>query len=87
LTSIVPWVGLSKPPNKYNNVDFPEPDGPINTVKELGSKDRLMPANAWTTVCPILKSLYNWDILTRESVINKERNPFNMLKEKWSCYV
>ena len=53
-TRICPLVGLSKPPNKFNNVDLPAPLGPRITINLLSSILRLTLSNAFCSWSPTL---------------------------------
>jgi len=59
-TATSPWSGFSVPARIRNNVDFPEPFGPIRpirspseTVKETSSKSGLAP-NAFVIFCALM---------------------------------
>jgi hypothetical protein len=47
---MVPELGLSRPPKRFNNVDFPDPEGPVIPKKAPFGMDRdtSVKASTWT---------------------------------------
>src|SRR5690606_9512190 len=52
-----PAVSQSRPARQCINVDFPDPDGPMITLKRPRSKSTLRSSRAVTVVSPVPKTL------------------------------
>ena len=48
-----PESGLSKPPNKFNNVDLPLPEGPKIHARPVSGKVPVKFLTAWTFSPPV----------------------------------
>src|SRR5579863_10390916 len=44
----LPWLGVSRQPIRFINVDLPEPDGPMMATYSLRWMRRFTPRSAWT---------------------------------------
>src|SRR5437867_2797241 len=64
-TRTVPLVGLSSPAMRLSNVDFPEPDGPINARKLPSCTLRVMPVKTSMRCVSRWKDLWTSRISTR----------------------